>query len=179
MARVDPELVKQFVRAAQEAAATVEKIPATPRQVHEALNRAVGENTANLAEPCALAPEFFAPFKSQTNVVAPPTDHHLATVRIGVTDAFAGVARTGSICIPVDDTLVSSVSLFCREHIAVLDARNLVPRPRDLFSGNYFPQNKLPSNLIFITGPSATADMGELVRGVHGPGKLHIILLVP
>ena len=30
---------------------------------------------------------------------------------------------------------------------------------------------------VFVTGPSATADMGPLVRGVHGPHKLHIIVL--
>ena len=32
-------------------------------------------------------------------------------------------------------------------------------------------------DLVFITGPSATADMGPLVRGVHGPHRLHILLL--
>jgi len=30
---------------------------------------------------------------------------------------------------------------------------------------------------VFVTGPSATADMGPLVRGVHGPHKLHILVL--
>jgi len=31
---------------------------------------------------------------------------------------------------------------------------------------------------VFVTGPSATADMGPLVRGVHGPHQLHVIVLV-
>lgn len=175
---MDAQLVEQFIQAATGAAATVEKVSSDPKTLSAALNRAVGENPAVVAEPCALDPALWEPFRRQKNVIVHPSERQLAGVRIGVTDAFAGVARTGSICVPVDETLASSVSLFCREHVAVLNARSLVPRPRDLFSEEYFPQNKVPKSLIFITGPSATADMGELVRGVHGPGKLHIILLV-
>ncbi|MFB6362014.1 MAG: LUD domain-containing protein, partial [Halobacteriales archaeon] len=28
---------------------------------------------------------------------------------------------------------------------------------------------------VLTTGPSATADMGELVTGVHGPGDVHVV----
>ncbi len=178
MASVDSQLVEKFVEAATGAAATDEQVEASPAKLQQALNRAIGNNAAILAEPCSVDPALFVEFKKQPNVITEPSDEQLATVRIGVTDTFAGVARTGSVCVPVDETMASSVSLFCREHVAVLDARHLVPRPRDLFSEEFLPQEKVPKNLIFITGPSATADMGELVRGVHGPGKLHIILLV-
>jgi len=27
------------------------------------------------------------------------------------------------------------------------------------------------------TGPSATADMGALVRGAHGPERVHVLLI--
>ena len=30
---------------------------------------------------------------------------------------------------------------------------------------------------VLATGPSATADMGELVYGVHGPRETHAIIL--
>ncbi len=178
MGAVDEQLIKNFIQAATEAAATVEKVEPTPQKLQAALNAAIGENPAVLASPCAIDPSRLSDFAGQPNGITQPSDEQMATVRAGVTDAFAGVARTGSIGVPVDDTLGSSVSLFCREHVAILDANNLVPRPRDLFSDAYFPQNKPPENFVLITGPSATADMGELVRGVHGPGKLHIILLV-
>ena len=53
----------------------------------------------------------------------------------------------------------------------------IVPRVRDLFSREVLEGKGLARSFTFITGPSATADMGPLVRGVHGPGKLHIIVL--
>jgi len=52
-----------------------------------------------------------------------------------------------------------------------------VPRPRDLFESNCLGGEGLRRNLVFITGPSATADMGPLVRGVHGPHRLQILLM--
>jgi L-lactate dehydrogenase complex protein LldG len=35
----------------------------------------------------------------------------------------------------------------------------------------------LTRDFVFITGPSATADMGPLVRGVHGPHRQHVIVV--
>ena len=64
-------------------------------------------------------------------------------------------------------------SLIPRLHIAVVDAASIVPQPRDVITSAIGMQ----SDIVFITGPSATADMGPLVRGVHGPHKLHILVL--
>jgi L-lactate dehydrogenase complex protein LldG len=30
---------------------------------------------------------------------------------------------------------------------------------------------------VLATGPSATADMGELVLGAHGPESVHVVIL--
>jgi len=62
-------------------------------------------------------------------------------------------------------------------HIVLLMADRIVPRPRDLFDPACLDGEGLRRNLVFITGPSATADMGPLVRGVHGPHRLQILLL--
>jgi L-lactate dehydrogenase complex protein LldG len=69
------------------------------------------------------------------------------------------------------------VSLLAPLHIAVVAAENIVPKPRDLFRPDMLDGKGLRRDFVFITGPSATADMGPLVRGVHGPHKLHIIVL--
>ena len=63
-------------------------------------------------------------------------------------------------------------------HIAVLDSRSIVARPSDLLSADRLGGIGLRRSFVFVTGPSATADMGPLVRGVHGPHRLHILLVV-
>ena len=95
----------------------------------------------------------------------------------GVTEAFAGVARTGSVCVDVNYQRTGVVSLLAPLHIAVVAAENIVPRPRDMFRPDVLGGEGLTRDFVFITGPSATADMGPLVRGVHGPHRLHIIVV--
>ncbi len=173
-----PGLAEQFIRAAQRSAATVERIKHSASALKEALTRLIKEeDMVLLAEPDDISTELFSSVRQLPNVATNPTDHQLSSIKIGITDAFAGVARTGSICVSVSKNLGGSVSLFTREHIAILDARTILPRPRDLFSEEYLDGKGLERDFVFITGPSATADMGPLVRGVHGPGKLYIIVL--
>jgi L-lactate dehydrogenase complex protein LldG len=95
----------------------------------------------------------------------------------GVTEAFAAVARTGSVCVDVGYQRTGMASLLAPLHIAVVAAETIVPQPRDLFREDVLGGKGLTRNFVFITGPSATADMGPLVRGVHGPHRMHIIVL--
>ena len=87
------------------------------------------------------------------------------------------MARTGSICIALGPPLRATASLLMPLHVALLPADRIVFRPRELFELKGIGQEALQRNLIFVTGPSATADMGPLVRGVHGPHRLHILVL--
>lgn len=99
----------------------------------------------------------------------------LAKGGTGITDVFAAVAETGSIALSNTSSNHGPLSLFTDRHIAILELDRLVARPRDLFQRSEWAQEL--QNMVFITGPSATADMGKLVRGVHGPGRLDIIVL--
>jgi L-lactate dehydrogenase complex protein LldG len=175
---VRTELLSEFENAATAAAATVERLPASGEQLALAIGRrAKGESIA-ISRPLDLPPELFSACERLPNVIAGRSREELAACEVGVTDAFAGVARTGSVCVCVDHDYAGAISLVTRLHIVVLAADTLVERPKDLFDLACLDGKALTRNFVFITGPSATADMGPLVRGVHGPHRLHVILLV-
>lgn len=170
--------IRQFVSNAQGASATVEVIPALAGRLKDALQEAAGpESPVLMARPEILSRELFDPFIASREVVFDPDDRLLESTQVGITEGFAGVIRTGSVCILVGENLSGSISLFPRKHIAVLEAARLTDRPRDLFDAPDFSELALTRDFVFVTGPSATADMGPLVQGVHGPGELHIILM--
>ena len=95
---------------------------------------------------------------------------------VGVTDAFGCVASSGSVCVAADGE-AGYVSLLTRLHIVLARAADMVERPGDVFQPDRLGGKGLRRNFVFVTGPSATADMGPLVRGVHGPHQLHVLLL--
>ena len=171
-------LVAEFLERARVTTATAEIVQKSPSALDAALAAAVdGEVAVMLAPPTDLPPELFETFALHPNVITRPSREQLKMTRVGITDAFAGVARTGSVCIAVGNNMTAPIGMLSRKHIVVLDAETIVPRPRDVLSEPYLGGKGLQRSFSFITGPSATADMGPLVRGVHGPGALHIIVL--
>jgi L-lactate dehydrogenase complex protein LldG len=172
------ELIEEFTTNARRAAATVERIEPTAAAVNTALVRAVeGADVVLCAPPETVAPALLAGFFLNHHVVMHPDGTQLKTVRVGVTDAAYGVASTGSVCVSVTKGLASAISMLTRVHIVLVEARRIVSRPSDLFTRESDRGSCPSGSFTFITGPSATADMGPLVRGVHGPGRLHIIVL--
>ncbi|PAF41555.1 lactate utilization protein C [Helicobacter sp. 11S03491-1] len=96
-----------------------------------------------------------------------------------IVKAVCGVANLGIIGIassPYSPRLASLITLNC---IILLDKNNIVP---NLFEGTQMLKSKankgiLPANLLFIAGPSRTADIElQTVFGVHGPQNVSVIL---
>lgn len=107
------------------------------------------------------------------------TDWSPATLRgaaTGVTEAALGIADYGSLVLPTTPEGVEPVSLFAERHVAVVDERDIVPGiPGALTQlGDRFRDGE---SVIVATGPSATADMGSLVKGAHGPETVHAIIV--
>ncbi len=171
------DLIEEFISNAEEAVATVKIIEANAKSLNDALIAATENELVLFAGPDDLDPELFSIFISNKNVIAEPTKEQLSTIRTGITDAFCAIASTGSICVSVTKKLNSPISMLTRKHIVVVDSKTIIPRPRDIFSENYLGGKGLERSFSIITGPSATADMGPLVRGVHGPGKLYVIII--
>lgn len=105
-----------------------------------------------------------------------PSRGDLAEATSGVTPARFGVAESGSIVLRPTPAGSEPISLYPERHVAVLSAESLVP---DL--GTAFDQLETEladgGDAIIATGPSATADMGDLVVGAHGPRTVHVILV--
>ncbi len=165
------DIINRFIEAAEALTASVEVIAKNIDSLTRALVIAAENETTLLAEPNYLNPDLFAEFRRNDNVVTKPSKEQLRNIKVGVTDAFCGIASTGSVCVPVANNLTSAASMLTRKHIVVVDGNTIIPRPRDVFSEKYLDGKGLSQSFSIITGPSATADMGPLVRGVHGPGK--------
>jgi L-lactate dehydrogenase complex protein LldG len=164
-----------FTERAQAAGAIVHTVAGDPTELKRLLIEICGDDTLLTSGFSFIPDEWATVVHALPNIHIQPDEKLLAAGYTGITDVFAGVAETGSIALSNVHDLSGPVSLFTSRHIALLDAHKLYARPRDLFEDESLAD--LMTNMVFITGPSATADMGKLVRGVHGPGRLDIILI--
>ncbi len=96
---------------------------------------------------------------------------------VGITGAWGGLADTGSLALPSGPTRPRLASLLPPVHIALLPLDYLYPTMAAFFAAR--PESvQAGSNLVFITGPSRTADIElTLTMGVHGPQVLHVVLV--
>lgn len=98
----------------------------------------------------------------------------------GVTGADLAVAETGTLVLNGAPGRPRSVSLLPPLHIAVVRREQLLPDQAAMCKElvTLAAAGKTPSSLNMITGPSRTADIEHiLVRKVHGPGELLVILV--
>ena len=90
--------------------------------------------------------------------------------------ALYGIAESGSLVVhsgPQNPILLSFLPLH---HVVLLREATLLPYLED-YAARLAAQ-AIPRNAILITGPSGTTDIeGSYVRGAHGPGFLHVILI--
>lgn len=100
-------------------------------------------------------------------------------VDVGITDVHAAIAESGTLVCSSDAGHSRGLSLVPPVHLAVVRRSDIVPDLMDYthrLTGEM--TNNLPSSTVFITGPSKTADIeGVLVTGVHGPGKVHVLVV--
>lgn len=127
-------------------------------------------------EPAVGTPLPFASVSLPDWIDDAPTPATLEAATTGVTAAAVGIADYGSVVLPVTADGGEQVSLFPQRHVAVLRERDLVDDvPAAIV--RLAPLLRDGGSAVVATGPSATADMGELVRGAHGPATVHVVLL--
>lgn len=105
-----------------------------------------------------------------------PTPATLEAASTSVTAASFGIADYGSVVLPARPDGSEQVSLFPELHVPILREADLVPDMPTAID-RFGPVLRDGGSAIVATGPSATADMGSLVRGAHGPKEVHVVLL--
>ena len=115
-----------------------------------------------------------APCVSSCGLAFPPVPVELA--KFGVTGADYGLADTGTLVV-FASSQPRLPSLLPPTHIALLRRDRILTGLDELLTVAPLPAN-VTSSMVLITGPSRTADIEQiLVRGVHGPGELHVVIL--
>jgi L-lactate dehydrogenase complex protein LldG len=94
----------------------------------------------------------------------------LAECDLGVTEADFALPETGTLGLLSSPEKPRAVSLLPRVHLAVVSPAALRADLEQVFA-----DAKTRAYLVFITGPSRTADIELTVTlGVHGPQALHV-----
>jgi L-lactate dehydrogenase complex protein LldG len=106
-----------------------------------------------------------------------PTPAEVRDATTGITPAGIGIADYGSVVLPTTPEGTEPVSLYPGTHVPVLRRSDLVSGMPEAFSWLASEVTAEGGSAIIATGPSATADMGELVTGAHGPKAVHVVLL--
>lgn len=121
----------------------------------------------------ALWPQLAPHFGSDFQVAQTFDRTRIDDYAFGITRAIGGVAETGTIVL--DDTHTSSRlgALAPWVHVAVLPKSKIHLTLAD--AAQHLPADP---NVIWVTGPSKTADVeGILIEGVHGPGAQFALLV--
>jgi len=96
----------------------------------------------------------------------------------GITGADFAVAESGTLGLIHNQDQARLVSLAPILHIAIVPVERLVPVYEPAIEQVFGKKEKIPSQFVFITGPSMTGDIqGVLFKGMHGPRRLIVILV--
>jgi L-lactate dehydrogenase complex protein LldG len=106
----------------------------------------------------------------------------LAVTELGLTSVDLAVAETGSLVLASGVGKGRAVSLLPPCHVALFGPDQLVETLEEvgvvLEAWHAEETGATGANIVFITGPSRTADIElTLTRGVHGPREVHAVFV--
>lgn len=110
-------------------------------------------------------------------VTADPTVGELQEAQTGVTPAAGAIASYGSLILRTDEYGSEPVSLFNDLHVVVLKEDDILPDIKATFEWLGEELRETRDSAVLATGPSATADMGALVQGAHGPKAVEVLVV--
>jgi L-lactate dehydrogenase complex protein LldG len=178
-----PAQVALFIANVQKEFATLARVPDAAR-VPEALATYLAAQ--NLPTDLVMAPH-------PDLAAIPWAEHKLLRIRTGRAEAtdlvsvqhgFAAIAETGTLMLPATGQRPTTLNLLPDTEVVVLRASRVVgafeeawdklrAEHVDAATGGFMPRN-----VMFVTGPSRSADIESVLElGAHGPRRLHILLI--
>jgi L-lactate dehydrogenase complex protein LldG len=98
--------------------------------------------------------------------------------KVGITGSFCAIAETGTLMLLSGATTFPATSLLPDTHIALVRKSRIVRSMEDGWDLLRREHGSLPRQVAFVSGPSRTADIEmTLVLGIHGPYRVHILLV--
>jgi L-lactate dehydrogenase complex protein LldG len=97
---------------------------------------------------------------------------------ISVTPCFAAVAETGSLVLLAGPESPTTLNFVPDDHIVVVRRDQVVRHMEEVWARIRGRGAAQPRTVNFISGPSRTADIEQIVQlGVHGPRRLHVVFV--
>lgn len=98
--------------------------------------------------------------------------------KIGITGTYCAIAETGTLMLLSGPDTHPVTSLLPETHIAIVPTARILVSMEDGIDLLRRERSTLPRQVAFISGPSRTADIEmTLVLGIHGPYRVHIVLV--
>lgn len=101
----------------------------------------------------------------------------LFEVDAGITSTIGAIADTGAVALWPTPAEPRTLSLVPHTHFAVVEAKKIYASMSEIMIQQNWA-DKMPTNALFISGPSKTADIEfTLAFGVHGPKELVVLIV--
>ena len=165
------ELIRRFIGAAADNAATAERLPEK-----SAIPQAAARHLRALGAPPKLicTPEWENMDWQAAGIeieCRAPKDEDTA----GLTGVVAAAADCGAMLVRSSNPFQLTASLLPQHHIAAVPAAAILPTLAEMFA---LPQARPPGVIALFCGPSRTADIEQtLIMGMHGPLSVHVLVV--
>ena len=172
-----PDQVDLFVRNVEKEFGTVSRVPDA-----DTVPEAVAEYLASQNLPSELAmsphPELQAIPWATRPMLQIREGRAEATDLVSVQHAFAAVAETGTLMFPSAPERPTTINLLPDTAVVVLRTSRIVGPYEDAWDLLRSEMGSMPRNVMWVTGPSRSADIEQTLElGAHGPRRLHIVLI--
>ena len=97
---------------------------------------------------------------------------------VSVQHGFAAIAETGTLMLPSGPARPTTLNILTDTEIVVLRASRIVGAYEEAWDLLRAEMGGMPRNVMFVTGPSRSADIEQTLElGAHGPRRLHVVLV--